>query len=371
LQQGIPRVSLVGGGQDLNWALHVAKWMPEHAGLVKYLDTTETEPQEDRDMVEQLLTSACQLSVLPGRTGFALDGSIRSLARLQLQQCTTAFFTPAMLGALGSCSSLTWLELHGVDSGSVIPAHSAALGTLTSLQVLTINSTAASVLLPASILPATAGMQRLQQLKFGCGVPAAALAHLPPSLTALTVRPHGQRLSTTAQADLTHLSCLRGIEILRSDAALVNCCSITLPAGVTYLATVTPRVYGAGLSNLQALKLDNVRMPAATRLLRLLKRPVLCALELGLGACGVDALPAVFAAVGAATQLLHPVLRGDQFEHDPSMDLPLVQLGGLQISKHLSKLTGLRALHINAHGSGSPSLCTGTLLDCREVGKAR
>lgn len=210
LQQGIPCVSLCGGGRDLNWALQVAKWMPAHAGLVKYLDTTETEPQEDRDLVQQLLTSACRLSVLQGRTGFALDGSVRSLACLQLQQCRTAFFTPAILGALGACSSLTWLELQGVDPGSVTPAHSAALGTVTSLQVLSINSTAASVLLPASILSATAGMQRLQELMFGCGVPAAALTHLPSSLTALTVRPHGQRPSTTAQADLTQLSCLRG-----------------------------------------------------------------------------------------------------------------------------------------------------------------
>lgn len=348
LQNSIGSLSLSGSGQDLNWAVRVARWLPEHAGLVKHLDTTDIQAPEDSDLVEQLLTAACQLSVLPTRTGFGLDGSVSSLVRLQLQQCTTAFFTPAMLGSLGACSSLTWLELQDVDPASTGPAHSAALSTLTSLEALVINSTDVGALLPASILSATAGMQRLRQLDIGCGVPAAALAHLPTSLEALTVRPRGRHLSPSTalqalQADLTHLSCLQWIEIPGGDVAILN---VTLPASVIYLATVTPRVQGAGLSDLQALKLDHVRMPAAARLLRLLKRPVLRSLELGLATCGVHALPPVFAAVGAATQLMRLVLKGYKSEPDPADELPLLQLWVLRISTHLSDVVGVSWLGV-------------------------
>lgn len=123
--------------------------------------------------------------------------------------------------------------------------------------------------------------------------------------------------------------------------------NVTLPGSVTFLATVTPWVQRAGLSNLQAIQLDNVRIPAASRLLQLLERPVLRALELGLATCRVQALPEVFAAVGAATQLTRLVLKGEPFEPERGDPLPLVQLGGLRISTHLSKLVGLQILRIS------------------------
>lgn len=334
-----------------------AAWLPKHAGLVKRLTLHElpgaaTGPQE-LVLAEQLLTSALQMCLVlpvaaaaPAPAGVlaAFDSPQPLPLQLQEVRSSPSNNSAAFLRVLAAYRSLTSVTFVCCKDKAPLDAICGTLGHLTSLQRLELQVQSTHAWRADTLVAGLQQLQNLTSLTVHGKVPLHVVPHLPGMLQFLHISLYHNNGNPAAVVDLSHLTCLKGLDLRVPDG--VSAAS-TLPAALAALTILGPLGAVKGLRTLKVLELYNPEaslpflqgLPTLTQLNKL---------KLALKSCDNVQLSSVLACVAAATHIQRLVLShlgGAAVDRCGDWTEPF-DLGHCQLHSHFNKLPALRSLKL-------------------------